>query len=64
MDMEELVEVMPEEIVENHLKGSKKGTKKSREDARADGIKRKSQIDFDRKLVEIKARISALTELL
>ena len=60
MEMEKLVEV----IAENHLKGSKRGHKEARKDARAYGIKRKSQIEFDRRLDEIEAMISALTKLL
>ena len=51
-------------IVENHIKGSKRGHKEEREDARADGMKRKSIIEFDRKLVEIKAKVCTLTKLL
>ena len=64
MDMEDLVEVMREVIDKNHIKGSKRGHKKERKDSRADDIKRKSQIEFDKKIVEIKERMSVLTELL
>ena len=64
MDMEDLVEVMREVIDKNHIKGSERGHKKERKDSIADDIKRKSQIEFDKKIVEIKERISVLTELL
>ena len=56
MDMEKLVEVMREVIVENHLKGSRRGQKKEG--------RKKSQIEFDRKLVETEARINILIYLL
>ena len=56
MNMEKLVEVMRELIAENLLNGSRKGHKME--------ARKKIQIEFDRKLVEIEARISALIELL
>lgn len=52
MDMEKLLEV----ISKNHMKGSRRGHKKEG--------RKKIQIDFDIKLVEIEARINALIELL
>ena len=61
MDIEDLVKVMREVIAKNHLKGSKRGHKKARKDVKAYVIKRKSQIEFDRKLVEIEARFSVST---
>ena len=61
MDMEALVEVMREVIIENHLKGSKRHHKKIKKDTKVDGMKRKIQIEFDRKLVEIEARFSVST---
>ena len=64
IDMKELIEVMRKVIIENHIKGLKRGHKKAMKDDREDGIKRKSQIEFDKKLVEIKSRISVLTEIL
>ena len=57
MDMEDLVEVMREVIVESNLKGSKRGHKKEKKDVREDGIKKKSQIEFVRKLVEIEGLV-------
>lgn len=51
MDMEELVEGTRKVITQDHLKGSRKGHKK---------VKKTSQIEFDRKLIELEVRISAL----
>ena len=60
--MEECVNTMIEVSAENHVKVSMRGHKKARKDARENDIKSKCQIEFDRKLVEIEAHISALTE--
>ena len=49
---------------ENHVKVSMRGRKKARKDARENDIKSKCQIEFDRKLVEIEARIDILIEMI
>ena len=54
--MEKLVEVTREVITENNLKGSRRDHRKE--------ARKISQIEFDIKLVEIEARINALTQLL
>ena len=64
MDMEELVEEVRKVIYENNLKGSRKGHNKSRKDAKAYGINKMSQIEFDMNLTELEVRINALTKLL
>ena len=64
MDMEKLVEEARKVIYENHLKGSRKGHKKEKKDARAYGIKKMSQIEFDRKLTKLEEIISLLRKLL
>ena len=64
MDMEELIEEVRKVIFENHLKGSRKGYKKERKYLRADGMRRMSQREFDKKIIELEEIISLLIELL
>ena len=59
--MEGLVNAMREVSAENHVRVSMRGQKKVMKDARANDIKIKCQIEFDRKLVEIEARFSVST---
>ena len=47
-----------------HLKGSKGSHSRTKEDARANGVKRMSQSKFDKEVVELKERLSKVTELL
>ena len=64
MSMGKLMEMVWKVATENHLKGSRGSHNRTREDARANGVKRMSQSKFDREVVELKERLSKVTELL
>ena len=49
---------------EIHLKGSKGSHNSTRKDTKASGVKRMSQINFDREVTELKKRLSEVAELL
>ena len=49
---------------EIHLKGSRGSHNRTREDAKASGVKRMSQNNFDREVTELKKGLSKVAELL
>ena len=58
------MEVVWKVATEIHRKGSRGSQNRTREYARSNGVKRMSQIKFDREVVELKERLSKVTELL
>ena len=57
------MEVVWKVATESHLKGSRGSHNRTREDAIAMGVKRMSQSKFDREVVELRERLSKVTEL-
>ena len=49
--------------IKSHLKGSKGILNRTKEYSRASGVKRMSQIRFDREVIELKKGLSKVTEL-
>ena len=64
MSVGKLIEEVWKVTTESHLKGSKGNHSRTKEDARASGVKRMSQSEFDREVIELKKGLSKLTELL
>ena len=58
------MEVVWKVATEIHLKGSRGSNNRTREDAKANGVKRMSQSEFDREVAKLKERLSKVTELL
>ena len=63
MSKDKLIEEVRNVIVDSHLKGSRGSHNRVKYDANAVGVRGVSQSKFDRELIELKERLSLVTEL-
>ena len=64
MSVGKIIEELWKVATESRLKGSKGSHSRKREHARENGVKRMGQSIFDKEVIELKKRLSKVTELL